>query len=289
MFDELRITLPDGYSAYTRIFRATGCQGGVLFIHGIQSHCGWFEASGARLAEAGFTVLQPDRRGSGRNGRDKGHAESAAQLIDDAFACLDVLAEETGAGRHHLVGVSWGGKLVAAMHVTRPERTASLTLVTPGLFPIVGVSKSEMFRIGMSMVAAPDRLYDIPLNDPELFTSVPERIEYLRQDPYQIHQATAGFYLASRRMDKISLKLGKAPPVPTLLMLAADEHIIDNQKTGAFIRELNWANTAITTYRRSRHALEFDPDREAYLDDLCLWIRAPIAFAAGEVSTPPKR
>ena len=139
------------------------------------------------------------------------------------------------------------------------------------------------------MVAAPDRLYDIPLNDPELFTSVPERIEYLRQDPYQIHQATAGFYLASRRMDKISLKLGKAPPVPTLLMLAADEHIIDNQKTGAFIRELNWANTAITTYRRSRHALEFDPDREAYLDDLCLWIRAPIAFAAGEVSTPPKR
>ncbi len=289
MFEELQITLPDGYKAYARLFRASPCRGGVLFVHGIQSHCGWFEASGTRLAQAGFTVLQYDRRGSGRNTADKGHAESASQLIEDALTCADVLQEKTGFDQHHLVGISWGGKLVAAVHATKAERTASLTLVTPGLFPIVGVSKAEMFRIGMSMVAAPERLYDIPLNDPELFTSVPDRIEYLRQDPYQIHQATAGFYLASRRMDKIVGKLDKASPVPIHLVLAEDEHIIDNEKTRTFIRDLNWPATAITTYRNSRHTLEFDPDREAYLEDLCAWMSDPVAFATGEVSMPPGR
>ena len=272
MFDEITISLPDGYSAYARVFRADPCRGGVLYIHGIQSHCGWYETSAARLAEAGFTVLQPERRGSGRNQRDRGHADSSTQLIDDAFAGLDVLAGFTGREKHHLLGVSWGGKLVAAMHATRPESTASLALVTPGLFPVVGVSKSEMFRIGLSMVGAPHRLYDIPLNHPELFTSVPERIRFLENDEYQIHQATAGFYLASRRMDKVSMKLGSAAPVPIHLMLADDERIINNEKTRAFVRDLSWPETCITTYRNSRHTLEFDPDREAFLADLVAWI-----------------
>lgn len=275
VFDELTIELPDGYPAYARLFKASPCRGGVLYIHGIQSHCGWYETSAAKLAQAGFTVLQPDRRGSGRNTRDRGHADSCDQLIQDALSCLDVLADRSGCEKNHLLGVSWGGKLVAAMHATRPESTASLTLVTPGLFPVVGVSRAEMFRIGMSMVGAPHRLYDIPLNDPELFTSVPEKVRFMQDDKHQIHQATAGFYLASRRMDKISLKLGGAPPVPVHLMLAADERIIDNEKTQAFIRGLSWPQTTTTTYRNSRHTLEFDPDREAYLEDLIRWIGGP--------------
>ncbi len=279
-FQELTIALPDGYPAYARLWKARPSRGAVLHIHGIQSHAGWYERSARRLWEEGFTVLQPDRRGSGRNTPDRGHAQSSDQLIDDALTCQDVLAEHAGGEKHHLLGISWGGKLVCAMHVARPERTASLTLITPGLFPVVGVSKAEMFRIGISMVGAPLRLYDIPLNDPELFTRIPERIRFLQQDPHQIHQATAGFFLASRRMDKVSLKLAQAPPVPTHLMLAADESIIDNEKTRTFLRDLNWRRTAITTYRNSRHTLEFDPDADAYLDDLVAWVSDPIAFAS---------
>lgn len=278
-FEELTIHLPDGYPAYARLWKGDPCRGGVLYLHGIQSHCGWYESSAQRLADAGFTVLQPDRRGSGKNTRDRGHADSAEQLVDDAFASLDELTERTGCEKCHLLGVSWGGKLVVAMHVTRPERTESLTLITPGLFPIVGVSRAEMLRIGFSMVSAPRRLYDIPLNDPELFTAVPERIRFLIEDKYQIHQATAGFYLASRRMDKTACKLAGAGSVPIHLMLATEERIIDNEKTRAFVRKLNWTHTAITTYRHSRHTLELDPDSEAFFSDLVAWISDPPSFA----------
>ncbi len=276
-FEELTIELPDGYHAYARLWEADPRRGAVLYLHGIQSHCGWYEDSARRLAQAGFAVLQPDRRGSGRNTKDRGHADSSTQLIDDALACADFLTERTGYKKIHLLGVSWGGKLVPAMHRTDPTRTASLTLITPGLFPVVGVSKAEMFRIGLSMVGAPHRLYDIPLNDPALFTSSPERIRYLAADTHQIHQATAGFFLASRRMDKVSLKLSEATPVPLHAMLAADERIIDNEKTRAFVRGLNWPSTVITTYQNSRHTLEFDPDRESFLNDLVTWITDPQA------------
>lgn len=277
-FEALTITLPDGYPAYARFFPANPCRGGVLYLHGIQSHCGWYESSAARLAHAGFAVLQPDRRGSGRNARDRGHADSCDQLLDDAFAALSVLSERTDRRRHHLLGVSWGGKLVAAMHARRPDATETLILATPGLFPRVGVSKTEMFRIGLSMVGSPHRLYDIPLNDPTLFTSAPDRLEFLRNDPLQLHQASAAFYLASRRMDRILQKLSEAPPVPVHLLLAADERIIDNERTRAFVRDLQWPSVSITTYGRSRHTLEFDPDREHYLNDLAAWVADPNAY-----------
>jgi len=268
MFQEHTIQLPDGYQAHARLFVADPCRGSVLYFHGIQSHCGWYERSARRLQQAGYTVLQPDRRGSGRNQTDRGHADSSEQLIDDAITCSALLAHETGRSSHHLVGVSWGGKLVAAVHATQPDLAESLTLVTPGLFPLVGVSKTEMFKIGLSMVGAPHRLYDIPLNDPTLFTSDPEMIQFLVNDELQIHQATAGFFLASRRMDKVVAKLNAARQVPLHLMLAADEHIIDNDKSAEFVRNMGWATTTITTYQNSRHTLEFEPDSDAFLSDL---------------------
>lgn len=274
-FEELQIALHDGYEAYARYWPAPRGAPAILHIHGIQSHCGWYTETARALNEAGFAVLQPDRRGSGRNERDRGHAESATQLIDDGLLCAAKLSEMAGVRAVHLIGTSWGGKLAAAMHVTAPEAAASLSLVTPGIFPIIDVSPTEKFKIGWSMVSNPTKHYDIPLNDPELFTDDPRYIRYLREDGLQLHQATAGFFLASRRMDKLTAKLPHAPAAPLHVFLAANERIIDNDKTRALVRNLPWPHRHVTTYAHSRHTLEFGVDRDAYLTDLVRWLRAP--------------
>ena len=278
-FEDITIRLPDGYEAYARYWSPPACRGGVLYLHGIQSHGGWYERSAARLCESGFAVLQPDRRGSGRNQPQRGHAESSTQLLDDGRVCLEELARRCGRPSNHVLGVSWGGKMAAAMHADDADGIAGLVLVTPGLFPIINVSAAEKFRIGWSMVANPERHYDIPLNDPELFTSSPRWKEYLRRDELQLHRATAGFFLASRRMDKVARRLPEAKAVPLHLMLAADEAIIDNDKTRDFVRQMHWPVRVITTYANSRHTLEFDPDAEHYLDDLIHWLVDPAAYA----------
>ncbi len=267
-FDELYIPLSDGYSAYARCWEPTKSIGGVLYLHGIQSHCGWYEASAQRLCGAGFTVLQPDRRGSGRNPVARGDAESPRQLLDDAFRYLAALARKTGASKNHVVGVSWGGKLAAAMHATDSSGIRSLTLVTPGLFPVVDVPAVDKMRIGWSMISSPHRRFDIPLNDPALFTSDPTWIEWLKHDELQLHQATAQFFLASRRLDRTAQKLPSAAPVPLHVFLADHERIIDNAKTRQFIREINWPSVRITAYEEARHTLEFEPACDRYFDDL---------------------
>jgi alpha-beta hydrolase superfamily lysophospholipase len=267
-FEEIRVRLPDGHEAYARYWSGPSQRGAVLYHHGIQSHCGWYETSAARLADAGYAVLQIDRRGSGRNPTNRGHAESAEQLIGDSLAARDELQRRSGLADHHLVGVSWGGKLVVASYVHDPTGVRSLSLVTPGLFPKIGVSRGEMAKIGFAMLYQPHQLFDIPLNDPELFTTTPKWQEFFRTDELTLRQCTAAFYLASRRMDKTVAKLPKARPVPIHLFVASDERIIDNEKTTNFIRELHWPRCRITTYPAARHSLEFEADPRAYFDDL---------------------
>ena len=108
-FESLRIRFSDQYEAYARWWQPVRPRGAVLYLHGIQSHGLWFEASARRLAEAGFAVLLPDRRGSGRNDADRGHLPSAKRLLADLADCLNEIHVRTGFTRAHLVGVSWGG------------------------------------------------------------------------------------------------------------------------------------------------------------------------------------
>ena len=76
-FEEFTLLLSDDYRAYARYWEPKNPTAAVLYHGGIQSHCGWFEQSASRLRDAGFSVLQFDRRGTGRNKLDRGHADSA--------------------------------------------------------------------------------------------------------------------------------------------------------------------------------------------------------------------
>ncbi len=273
-FDDFSITLPDGYATFARFWPVSKPRGAVLYHHGIQSHCGWYEASARALVDAGFAVLQVDRRGSGRSDTDRGHAESAEQLIGDALAGRDALRQRTGLRAYHVVGVSWGGKLAVAAYVTEPAGVQSLSLVTPGLFPLVGVSKETAQEIGIAMIYEPQRRFPIPLNEPALFTSDPTWQAFFRDDPLTLRACSAAFYLASRRMDKTIAGLSSASAVPIHLFVAGNEQIIDSAKTIDFINGLDWPQVQISTYARAKHSLEFEDVQQDFLRSLTGFVGA---------------
>lgn len=254
----------------------------VLYAHGIQSHPGWFVGSADALALAGHPVFQLTRRGSGDNTVARGHAHSAALLLNDVqLACRQVLAR-TNAPRLHLVGVSWGGKLLACycIHPKRQVDVASLTLVAPGIVPQVDASVGLKLAIAASLLVRPLARFDIPLNEPELFTDNPDMQQYLRDDPLRLHKATARFLLASRLLD---LQLRSAAPgslldlqlpgdtpsrrTPTTLLLASRDRIIDNPATTRAVQRLT-ANQAAVHQLDGCHTLEFEPDPQPFFEIL---------------------
>jgi alpha-beta hydrolase superfamily lysophospholipase len=267
------LRLTDGYECFARLWLPERPRGGILYLHGIQSHGGWFESSAARLAESGYAVLLPDRRGSGRNQEDRGHAASARRLLQDCVEWMNELQQRTGDARAHVVGVSWGGKLALALWRFAPARIRSLTLVAPGLFPQVDLPLREKVRVGLSILAAPRALFNIPLNDPEMFTANPARQQFIREDPLKLTQVTTSFLMASRRLDRYALSARHdARGCPLRVLLAGQDRIIDNERTRDYVRRLRWLRRAIVEYPQAHHTLEFERDPGTYFRDLIEWV-----------------
>lgn len=246
----------------------------VLYLHGIQSHGEWFEQSGSRLAEAGLAVLMPDRRGSGRNERERGHADSADRLLTDAGEWVDELRRRSGCERVHVVGVSWGGKLAINLFQRRPQHVASLALVAPGLFPLVDLPTAGKLRVAWSVLASPQDLFDIPINEPEMFTANPTWLEYLRRDPLRLRKVTASFLIASRRLDRFTRTAHRHAGPPIALFLAEHDRIIDNAKTRAWLAGLPWPQRRVTEYANAHHTLEFEPQGCTFIEDLVTWVKS---------------
>jgi len=246
----------------------------LVYLHGIQSHSGWYEASSRYLAERGVAVYQVERRGSGRDaGHERGHVDKAETWLEDVAAAADLARSETGAEAVHLLGVSWGGKLALACAAHRPDLYRSLILSAPGIFPKVDVALVNKVRVAKCVVFGREmERFGIPLEDPRLFTENPDRIRYIAEDALSLRDLTARFMFESRRLDGLARQAAGAAHTPTLLCLAGRDRITDNEATRRLIYSMA-ARKRVRLYEGAHHTLEFEPDPMPYFADLLAWIR----------------
>lgn len=260
----------DGYPLRYRRFDPAGMpKGHVVCIHGIQSHGGWYTHSCDRLRQAGYTVTFLDRRGSGLNVQDRGDTPGFRRLLEDLAEFLRTGVKNT---KPFLVCISWGGKLGAALQRYHPGLVAGLALVAPGFCPRIKTRIGDKIRIGWSRLVKPRRYFDIPLNDPELFTAVPRWREFVRDDPLALRQATARFLVESVRLDGYLHVVPKHVTAPVLLLLAGQDRIIDNVATRRFVERFAAKDKEIIEYPSGHHTLEFEPDPEPFINDLIRWL-----------------
>jgi acylglycerol lipase len=268
------LPLPDGrQTPLLRHVPATVSGPPVLYAHGIQSHPGWFVGSAQALARGGHEVFQVTRRGSGPAQADRGDAGGASQMLADVTAAVDYIKLQTGQQRPALVGVSWGGKLLTAWCLAGPRDIHSLTLVAPGIVSRVGVAAAAKLRIAAASVVKPGTLFDIPLNDVTLFTDNPAMREYLEHDRLRLHKAAARSLLGSAVLDRRIDRAGDgALTVPTTLILARRDRIIDNDGTRTVLERLSAGKVNVVTLDAS-HTIEFEPDISEFCQVLCHAVR----------------
>jgi alpha-beta hydrolase superfamily lysophospholipase len=246
----------------------------VGIIHGIQSHAGWYEGSCKALSQAGCHVLFLDRRGSGANQDNRGDTPGYRRLVDDLAEGLRMARADAPTGTPlFLIAISWGGKLAVALQERYPELIDGLVLITPGFFPRVSPRLGEKIRIVWSRFRQPKRLFPIPLNNPELFTSDPHWLKFLREDERSLHKATARFLMSSVHLDRQLKRASQHVRVPTLLLLAGNDRIIDSDRTRRFVESFPVVDRQIIEYPGRAHTLEFEDPRKLE-QDLIDWLLA---------------
>ncbi|MGF1580199.1 MAG: alpha/beta fold hydrolase [Gemmataceae bacterium] len=265
----------DGYTwKYRSYSPPSEVRGHVVCLHGIQSHSLWYEGSCQRMAGEGFAVSFLDRRGSGINEQARGDTPSFRRLLDDVAEFVRPL-RSTGAPVI-LLAISWGGKLAVGFQRRHPGLIDGMILVAPGFCPRVQPSFAEKVKIAWSSLVRPGRHFPIPLNDPELFTTNAERLQFLREDPLALHEATGRFLAQSTRLDWYLPWAKKRVNIPVLLMLAEHDRIIDNDRTRKFVGGFATEDVTILEYPGAHHTLEFEPDPSFVFDDLSEWLDAHV-------------
>ncbi len=267
-------TAPDGYRFAVRVWDAQGAaapRGLVVCLHGIISHGGWYDVSCRELARAGFEVHFLDRRGSGLNFVGRGDVDRWQTWPADVEHYLAALP---GQGPRVLLGISWGGKLAAAVARRRPELVDALGLICPGLFAHRGANALQRvaLRAAQAMRLARVRV-SIPLKDPALFTGQPRWQSYIAGDGLALRKVTVRFALADLELSRFAVEApSEMKPKAGLLVLAGHDQIIDNHRVRRFFDSSACIEKRILDYPEATHTLDFEPDPAGYLHDLRTWV-----------------
>ena len=273
MADALRtFRASDGYAFYVRHYPAAGAaRGRLVFVHGIRSHGGWYARGCAAFAAAGFDVHFLDRRGAGLNTAARGDAPSFRRLLDDVAEYVQSLRAEKAWMPVVLAGISWGGKLAAALSYRRPGLLDGVALLCPGLVPRIAPPFATRARIALARLARPWKFFPIPLNEPDLFTADPDWQQYVAADPHGLREATARFLFASFGLDIYLRRAVKRVRVPTLLMLAEHDRVIDNARTRLYAGGFG-PPVELIDYPGAHHTLEFESADHPWVGDLVKWM-----------------
>ena len=85
-----------------------------VYLHGIESHSGWFDLAAEQLADRGYPVFSLDRRGSGLNRENRGyisgHIDDQSTLVDDVHRAVEITKSAGKFSEIYLIGLSCRGK-----------------------------------------------------------------------------------------------------------------------------------------------------------------------------------
>ena len=136
--------------------------------------------------------------------------------------------------------------------------------------PRVRTPFRERLRFTVARLFYPTKLFDVPLNAPDLFTADPSWQAYLRTNVHDTHRATARFFVGSAALD---FRLRRTPnDAPTLTLLAGNDRVIDNAATRAYVAKFTHPANRAIEYAGLAHTLEFEDPELKFVDDILAWL-----------------
>ncbi len=256
----LELESADGTRLHALLFEAEEPVAGLVMVHGMQSHAGWFEAAGTadQLAAAGITSLAYDRRGSGRSGGESGHTSSPEEMLADLDAARSALYGElqrAGAAEVpiHALANCFGTRIVLPYLDDQPDAFASVTLTAPAthMSPLADYSSGERLQI---LFSRGESTFATPLRD-EYFISEGEWLDWIRNDPRSLRQVTAAFLKSANKLTSRMNKAARRLEVPLLVVLGTRDVMVENDE----IRE-----KFVARYPGPKRVVELDA--EHYVD-----------------------
>ena len=257
----------DGSKLYYDCWPARPDEPCVIYLHGLESHMGWFLNLAEFLNSKHINVYAFDRRGSGLNKNNSGNF-SSRYLSSDLNMFIDLVKKEHPESGIFLIGLCLGGKIAVDFFSYHKDCLDGLILISPSLRNKLKFSLAEKF----SILFRPNRMLKVPIKD-EMFTSNERWLKYIEKDSLRLRNIPAQHLLEIAKMER---HLGEASgniKLPVLLMLAGIDEIIDTDGVKRWYEKLPSRDKTLKFYKDYHHLLTFEENAAFVMEDIAVWIK----------------
>jgi len=239
----------------------------VIYLHGLESHMGWFLNLAQFLSLKNINVYAFDRRGSGLN-KNTSRNFSSRYISSDLKIFIDHVKKEHPASKIFLIGLCLGGKIAVDFFSYHKDCLDGLILISPSLKNKLKFSLYDK----LSILFRPNSMLKIPIKD-TMFTSNERYLRYIKNDTLRLRLIPAQHLLEIVKMERHLKKASGNIRLPVLLMLAGIDEIIDTIGVRRWYEKLPSTDKTLKFYKGYHHLLTFEENAEDVMEDVAEWIK----------------
>ena len=256
----------DGSRLYYDCWAAKGDYPCVIYLHGLESHMGWFSNLAQFLNSRDISVYAFDRRGSGLN-KSNSRNFSSRYMSSDLKMFLGLVKKEHPDSRIFLIGLCLGGKIAVDFFYYYQDCLDGLILISPSLKTRLKFSLSDK----LSILFRPNKMIKVPIKD-TVFTSNEKYLKYIEKDSLRLRHIPAQHLLEIAKMDRHLKTASENIKLPVLLMLAGIDKIINTRSCRRWYKKLPSTDKTLKFYKKYHHILTFEEDAAKVMEDIVSWI-----------------
>jgi alpha-beta hydrolase superfamily lysophospholipase len=227
----------------------------VILLHRGHEHSGRLAELGEQFAKAGYQVFAWDARGNGRSGGIKDHAESVTELERDLDGFVQLVIGQTGIAIEDtlIVASSIGAVLAAAWVHDYAPNIRGMILGTPALsirlympFAIPSLKVARALGL-MSRVSSYVKA--------QVLTHDKDAQQAYNADPLISNSISTDLLIDTHATGQRLLDDAGAITVPTFILCAGKDYVVDKQAERDFYEALNTTDKRWQLYPDSYHAI----------------------------------
>jgi len=268
-----RIVAADGTPLHVADWPAAqprGMRAGVMILHGIGEHGGRYAHVARFFNDLGFDVRIHDHRGHGRSGGKRGDVPDEAAIVRDAALVMQDFAQRF-ATPPLLLGHSMGGLFAARFAATAAAPISGLILSSPAL--AIPLSRTQRLLLAVLSRLMPG--LGVTNRMPATYLSHDSTVvEAYCRDPLVHHKITARLLRSMLASIDIALQRADRIDVPTLLLVAGSDRVVDARGSEDFLARLRPGIRTIRRYPALYHEIFNETDAHAVFADLRAWLQA---------------
>lgn len=257
---------------YKEIHQVDQAKGTVVIVHGSGEHFGRYQWLRQKLNNAGFHVIGGDLPGLGCSYGKKGHIDD----FNDYYKIVDEWVSE--AHQFHmpvfLLGHSMGG-LIVIRYLERYQEVGlkGVIVTSPCLGLVRKVSPFLEGIVGIINLFYPS--FCMPSGIlPEQVSKDPKIVHQYRTDPLICKKVSVRWYLELKKEMESSIgEIDKYPHIPTLVMQAGRDKIVDQEKTKKWVENLSIPQFQYIEWPELYHELFNEPEKEKVYKNMVEWMK----------------